>query len=151
MPRIIDGDNLLGTWPGRRRSDPARRELAREIFRWGVRERRRAVLVFDGPQPAVPPPSHDVHFSGPGRSADAWIMDYLRKQTEPRGWTVVTNDRPLADQCRYLGARVERCERFRQRLAVRDEESKPEGPVDVEEWLEIFGEGSEEPDDPTSD
>ena len=146
MPRIIDGDNLLGTWPGRRRSDAGRREVARAIGRWSHRERRRAVVVFDGPDPPVPPPVHDVHYSGGGTSADDWIIDYLRRLPRAAGWIVVTNDRSLGDQCRHLGARVERCEQFRQRLAAPDGGDKPEGPVDVDEWMEIFG-GS--PDDST--
>lgn len=139
MPRIIDGDNVLGTWPGKRRSDADRRELVRSIARWSHRERRRAVVVFDGPEPPVPPPAHDVHYSGGGKSADDWIIEFVRRGTDPRGWVVVTNDRSLQDQCRHLGARVERCERFRERLAQPDGGEKPSGPVDVDEWLEFFG------------
>lgn len=101
------------------------------------------VLVFDGAAPPVPPPADDVHFSGPGRSADDWILAFLRRQSEPRSWTVVTSDRPLADQSRYLGARSERCDRFRRRLADVPETGKPEGPVDVEDWLRYFGESGE--------
>ena len=44
MPRIVDGDNLLGTWPGRKRSDSDRRQLARDVGRWSHRERRRERL-----------------------------------------------------------------------------------------------------------
>jgi len=150
MPRIVDGDNLLGSWPGRERSDGARRELAREIFRWSQGRHRRTVLVFDGPQPPVPPPTSDVHFSGPGKSADDWIMDFLQKQPDPRGWTLVTNDRRLADQGRHLGARIERCDQFRRHLLQRQDGEKPEGPVDVEDWLEFFG-GGEGNDSGTSE
>jgi hypothetical protein len=139
VPWIIDGDNLLGTWPGRRRSDRERRALAAELFRFAVRERRRAVVVFDGPAPPVPPPSPDVRFSGPGRSADSVIVEFLREQKDPRGWTVVSSDRALGDQCRWLGARVVRSDRFRGRLAHGDGREKPEGPVDVSEWSEYFG------------
>ena len=144
MPRIIDGDNLLGTWPGRKRSDSDRRELARCIGRWSHRERRRVILVFDGPDPPVPPPVHDVHFSGPGTSADDWIIDFLRRLPTAGGWILVTNDRSLGDQCRHLGARVERCDQFRRRLAPTKGGEKPEGPVDVDEWLEIFGTSPDE-------
>lgn len=139
----MDGDNLLGSWRGRRRSDAWRRELTREIFRWARREKRRALVVFDGPDPPVPPPSHDVHFAGGGASADDWIIRFLRGQQDRRGWTVVTSDRSLADQCRHLGARIERCHRFRPRLLRATGEEKPEGPVDVEDWLEFFGQDDE--------
>jgi hypothetical protein len=146
VPWLVDGDNLLGTWPGHRRSDAERRELARAIFRWAVRERRRAVVVFDGPPPPVPPPVPDVHFPGPGQDADGWIVGFLRRVRDVAGWTVVTNDRPLGDQCRHLGARLERCGRFRERLPSAGAE-KPEGPVDVEAWLELFGGDEDPPDD----
>ena len=44
----MDGDNLLGTWRDRRRTDAERRALAGEIGRLARRERRRFVVVFDG-------------------------------------------------------------------------------------------------------
>lgn len=97
------------------------------------------ILVFDGPAPPVPFPSHDAVFSGPGRSADAVIVERLRSQPDPRGWTVVTSDRSLGDQCRWIGARIERSDRFRPRLGSGPGGEKPEDPVDVGDWLEWFG------------
>jgi hypothetical protein len=139
MPTLVDGDNLLGTWAGRSRSDAERRELARNLIRLSQRERRRIVVVYDGPPPPVPPPSTDVHFSGRGKSADDWILGFLREQREPREWTVVTDDRSLGDQCRYVGARLERCSRFRKRLLRPADGEKPDGPVDLDDWMDYFG------------
>ena len=68
MPLLIDGDNLLGTWPGRKRSDAERRALTGQLDRLATRQRRRVVIVFDGPQPPGHHPGPDVHFAGPGRS-----------------------------------------------------------------------------------
>lgn len=138
MPRIIDGDNLLGNWPGRKRSNAERRRLTHEVARLARGERRRLVLVFDGPAPTRPL-GPDVHFAGHGRSADELILDLLRREKDRRGWVVVTEDRPLADQCRYLGARVERCARFRGRLTRVGESEKPEVVDDVDHWLRLFG------------
>lgn len=136
-PFLIDGDNLLGTW-GRERSAAERRQLAFNVARLARRSGKRMLLVFDGD----PPPSQafgaEVRFSGGGRSADDEILALLRRQTDPRGWIVVTNDKSLADQSRWLDARVERCDRFRRRLAGGDESEKPERPDDIEAWLEIF-------------
>lgn len=140
MACIVDGDNLLGSWPGRRRSDPERRALAREVGRNALRERRRIVLVFDGPDPPVPLSGGEVLFAGTGRSADALILSFLKAQPERGGWTVVTNDRPLGDQCRWLGAHVERCDAFRGRLLDTEPDEKPASPGDVDYWLEVFGE-----------
>jgi predicted RNA-binding protein with PIN domain len=140
VPRLVDGDNLLGRWPGRRRTTVERRALSGEIARHAARERRRIVVVFDGLAPDEPLPSHDAHFSGAGRSADDWILDFLRQQKNRRGWVVVTDDRSLGDRCRDLGATLESCRRFRERLLRREDGDKPSGPVDVQDWLEFFGE-----------
>jgi predicted RNA-binding protein with PIN domain len=143
MPFLVDGDNLLGTWRGRRRSDAERRQLAMELGRMAASERRRIVTVFDGnPQPGTSYGA-DVHFSGPGRSADNLILDLLREQDDRRGWIVVTSDRSLGDQCRYLEARVERCDIFRKRMRRRGGGEKPERENDVEYWLKQFGEAGD--------
>jgi predicted RNA-binding protein with PIN domain len=140
VPYLIDGDNLLGTWPGRRRSDAERRELSLELGRIAARERKRIVTIFDG---VAPPAAHfgaGVVFSGAGRTADAEILAHLGRQTDARQWVVVTSDRSLGDQCRYLGARVERCDRFRRRLrSPAAGREKPEQVDDVDYWLEQFG------------
>jgi hypothetical protein len=135
----VDGDNLLGAWPGRDRSDSEKRELAREIGGWAAADRRRIVLVFDGtsPVPALGGGA-DVRFAGGGRSADDLILALLRRETDPAGWTVVTNDRSLADRSRHAGARVERCDVFRKNLAARPAPEKPDR-GDIDYWLDLFG------------
>jgi hypothetical protein len=55
----------------------------------------------------------------------------------------VTSDRSLGDQCRYLGARVERCDRFRRRLVEDAAGEKPDRVEDVDYWMEQFGEDPE--------
>jgi len=138
VPYLVDGDNLLGTWPGRSRTDAGRRELAMAIGRLGAREGKRYVTVFDGPAPASAAFGADVCFGG-RRSADDVILGLLREQPDPAGWIVVTSDRPLGDRCRHLGARVIRCDRFRPRLRGHGRGGeKPEREEDVEGWLRIF-------------
>lgn len=116
MPRVIDGDNLLGTWPGRSRGDADKSALALEVDVLRRTEKRRVILVFDGPPPPGVSHGSDVLFSGKGRKADAVILEILRQELDKSGWTVVTHDRSLADQCRSLGARVEAARSFRERL-----------------------------------
>jgi predicted RNA-binding protein with PIN domain len=139
VPRLIDGDNLLGTWPGRTRGDADKRALVREVDALKRYEKRRLVLVFDGSAPPGVSYGPDVHFSGIGRKADALILELLRRENDKRGWTVVTNDRSLADQCRYLGARVEGVKGFRERLGRDPAGEKPEGTGDLSYWLDQFG------------
>lgn len=145
MARIVDGDNLLGSWPGRDRSDAEKRNLAGEIGRMAAADRRRVVLVFDGESPTPPPGGAETRFAGRGRTADDLILAFLRAEPERAGWTVVTSDRSLADRCRSLGATVERCDVFRKRIEARPEREKPEH-TDVSFWLEVFGgSGPDEP------
>ena len=135
MPYLIDGDNLLGTWRGRDRSERERRALAGEVARTGRRWRRRMVTVFDGPELPV---GAGARFAGPGRSADELILSILREQDDPRGWIVVTSDRSLGDRCRHLGARVERCDAFRKRLTDDPPPEKPESVEDLDFWMRSF-------------
>ena len=139
MPRVIDGDNLLGTWPGRSRSDADKRALVREVDLLMRREKRRVVVVFDGSPPPGVSYGRDVLFSGKGRKADAVILELLRGESDKRGWTVVTNDRSLADQCRYAGAHVEATRAFRERLVRDTAGEKPDAPGDLDYWLGQFG------------
>ena len=147
MPLLVDGDNLLGTWPGRQRSDAERRQLAMELGRHAARARRRVVVVFDGTAPPAAAFGPGVLFSGPGRTADDLILEFLRGQEDRRGWTVVTSDRSLGDQCRFLEARVERCDRFRGRLRGGAVAEKPDREEDVDFWLAQFGDGEDQSPD----
>jgi predicted RNA-binding protein with PIN domain len=140
MPWIVDGDNVLGTWPGRTRSDAAKRLLVREIVQLERRGRRRIVVVFDGTSPPGVSYGTDVHFSGPGRKADTLILERLRKEADPAGWTVVTGDRALGDQCRWVGAKVETPATLRKLLESEQGGEKPEAADDVDYWLKQFGE-----------
>lgn len=140
VPILIDGDNLLGTWPGRDRGHEAKRRLSFELTRYGRRIRRHCLAVFDGVAPTGLGFSGNTKFSGRGRSADEWILDFLRAETEPQGWCVITSDRSLGDRCRHLRARVERSDIFRKRLCSKPADEKPEPGADMDYWLEQFGE-----------
>jgi hypothetical protein len=81
----------------------------------------------------------DVLYSGNGRTADAVILELLRQESDKRGWTVVTNDCSLADQSRWLGARVEAARSFRERLVRESTSEKPDAANELAYWLEQFG------------
>jgi predicted RNA-binding protein with PIN domain len=145
MPFLVDGDNLLGSWPGRTRSDAERRALAVELSRWATAERRQLVVVFDGPEPAGLMFGAGAVFSGGGRSADDAILARLRAEAQPAGWTVVTSDRSLGDRCRALGAHRVRSDEFRKRLTRTPGAEKPERESEIDYWLEQFGGEKERP------
>lgn len=144
MPILIDGDNLLGTWSGRDRGDAWKRRVSFELARFARRTRRRCLTVFDGTAPAGLGFGGETRFSGHGRSADEWILDFLRAEPEPQGWCVITSDRSLGDRCRHLRVRVERSDLFRKRLRTAPADEKPEPGADMDYWLEQFGEDCEE-------
>ena len=138
MPRIVDGDNLLGGWPGRSRGEADKRRLSHEIARLARQEGRDILLVFDGSEPLGVVFGSRTRFAGQGRSADDLILEHLRGEQDPAGWIVVTDDRRLSDQSRWVGARAERCQALRSRLATSGEE-KPSGPDDLDYWKDVFG------------
>jgi hypothetical protein len=138
VPRIVDGDNLLGGWPGRSRSEADKRQLSYELARLSRQEGRDILLVFDGSSPLGVAFGGSTRFAGQGQSADDLILAHLRAQRDPHGWIVITDDRRLGDQSRWAGARVERCETLRRRL-VEGGEEKPTGPDDLDYWKDVFG------------
>ncbi len=138
MPRVVDGDNLLGGWPGRSRAEADKRRLSHELARLARQEGREILLVFDGPEPMGVAFGGRTRFAGQGQSADAMILAHLRQQRDPRGWIVVTDDKSLGDQARWVGARVERCQMLRDRLGQGGEE-KPGGQDDLDYWKDVFG------------
>jgi predicted RNA-binding protein with PIN domain len=138
VPRLVDGDNLLGSWPGRSRSEADKRTLIRDLARLAARERRRVVVVFDGSAPLGVAVGPDALFAGPGKSADERILELLRSQHDPRGWTVVTDDRALADRARWLGAGVERARSLRGRIEGAPPADKPGPGEDLAYWSEVF-------------
>jgi len=116
MPFLIDGDNLLGTWPGRGRTARDKRDLVRRLARLPAAGEH-VVVAFDGFGSTRSLPGVIVTFSGAGSSADEALLDRLRTEPVPAAWTVVTSDRSLADRCRHLGAEVLRSDLFRRQLA----------------------------------
>ena len=95
--------------------------------------------MFDGVAPPGMQLGAGARFAGAGKTADEVILEVLRAEQDRNGWIVVTSDRSLGDQCRYLGARLERSHSFRHRLTREPEQEKPEREADVEYWLEQFG------------
>lgn len=136
MPWIVDGDNVLGS----RRDDRRKRELAAAVAALGRARGQSILLVFDGTDPGVVFPG-SVIWSGAGKRADDLIRARVLAAGEPRGWTVVTDDRPLGDRCRTAGARVMRCAPFRRSLeSLGDGREKPDRSDDVDYWESVFSE-----------
>jgi hypothetical protein len=109
MPVVIDGNNLLHSLSGDRKSRSEVRRAALDLVR---SEGMRITVVFDGPPPlGTPEIEHlgrvTVRYSG-AKSADAVIVALLPSRRRATEWVVVTDDRALAARVRERGARHRR-------------------------------------------
>lgn len=148
MPFLIDGHNVIAAIDDIDLEDPDdEAKLVVRLRAWAARERRRAIVVFDGGLPGglsreLSTPQVRVVFASRQHSnADRIIRERLGQLKDPRNWTVVTSDREILDEARQVGARVMRAADFALWLerapVVR---AKPEtiSAAEVNAWLEVF-------------
>src|SRR5438552_3914010 len=113
--------NVIGTRPDRWWKDrhAAMVRLVDQLERWVAVAGDDVTVVFEQPpRPPISSPLVEVaHAPRPGpNSADDEIVRRLRGDPHPEGIRVVTSDRALADQARFLNATVEPAESFRRQL-----------------------------------
>lgn len=140
---LIDGNNLLG------QKGISRETLVKELAELSRAKRRRLTVVFDGPPEHGRPKVQQlgdvtVVYAAP-RSADEEIVRRVREARDPRGVTVVTDDRVLSESVDAAGGRTLAVVAFRQtgaqRLtakAARDEEKRDPG-GSATDWARWFG------------
>jgi predicted RNA-binding protein with PIN domain len=165
MRYLIDGYNLLH----------ATGHLSRRGGRFSLEGARRALLqaladrfaegavtvVFDARHapPGVRPErdDHGVHivYTTEGE-ADDLIEDLIRKESAPQYLTLISNDHRLREAARLRGCRQIECVAFFADLGSRhpppvappaEAPDKPDGVsmTEVEDWIRIFGEVTDEP------
>ena len=143
MAYLLDGNNLIGSVLGVSRPSAADRQaLVAEIADRLRRTRARATIYFDGPagEGAVSLGALTVRGSG-SEGADAAIVRAVAQARAPGEMTVVTADRELSRRVRDAGGKVCAPGDFFQRFGKAGEAEAPApGRVDVEEWMEWFGE-----------
>ncbi len=139
---LIDGNNLLG------QRGISRETLVKELAELSRAKRRRLTVVFDGPPDHGRPKVQQlgdvtVVYAAP-RSADEEIVRRVREARDPRGVTVVTDDRVLSESVDAAGGRTIAVAAFRQtgarRLtakAARDEEKRDPG-GNASDWARWF-------------
>jgi predicted RNA-binding protein with PIN domain len=145
MPYLLDGNNLIGAVLRVARPSAADRQaLVAEIAGRLRRTRARATIVFDGPADADRGGSSlgplTVRGAGP-RGADEAIVRAVAQAKSPGEMVVVTSDRELARRVRDAGGTVcAPADFFRRFGGGAEAPAKPAGSrVDVEEWMEWFG------------
>lgn len=141
MAELVDGNNLIGRLGG-----GTREGLVAELCEVARRKRKKLTVVFDGPPEAGRPKVQSfgdvtVVCAAP-RSADEEIVRRIREARDPRGVTVVTDDRALASAVSAAGARTAGIEVFQRdataRLVGPARAEKPAvggSPKDWERWF----------------
>lgn len=159
MPYVIDGNNVMGQGPATLSRDlpRARRRLIHELVRFVSAHKVKVKVVFDGhPDEQFPEgcvfKGVQVLYARVGGDADGRIKELVNKSSHKRDMIMVSSDRALASFAGRQGARTLASHTFRQMLKETRDRVSPEkvgrgGPVDVDEWLEFFGNG---PDGPSS-
>ena len=149
MPILLDGNNLLHRMPKAQRSRAAVRSQVLDATR---HESMSVTVVFDGPPPAGSPARESlgkviVVYSG-SRSADDVIVGMVPAGSAAKQWSVVTDDRGLANRVRDRGAKLRRLAEWQGRRRRQSRPSTFESKLssrDVADWENFFSKG--EPDD----
>jgi uncharacterized protein YaiI (UPF0178 family) len=116
VPLILDGNNLLHRLSGPQRT---RAEVRKQVLDATRNERMSVSVVFDGPPPAGMSARESlgnvvVVYSG-SRSADDVIVGMIPSGPAAGQWSVITDDRGLADRVKERGATVRRLAEWRGR------------------------------------
>jgi predicted RNA-binding protein with PIN domain len=141
VAEIVDGNNLMGRLGG-----GSRDSLVTELADLARAKKKSLTVVFDGPPPPGRPKVQHlgvvtVVFAAP-RSADDEIVRRIRETRDPRGVTVVTDDRGLVSAVKGAGARTIGVAVFRGEATSHLSRQKPEEgrggdvPVNAREWAD---------------
>ncbi len=156
MPYLIDGHNVIAALPDidlTEEHDEAK--LVLKLRAWAGRERRKAIVVFDGGipggyAPALSTPDIQVVFAARFHTnADRVIRARLRKLRDAGNWTVVSSDREVLAGAEDVGARTLTAQEFAERLNQLPDawKEKPDAisAAEVADWLAVFPEPTDLP------
>lgn len=149
MPYLVDGHNLIPKLGLRLDSMDDEMELVAILKEFARLERRQVEVYFDG-APAGSSGTRSLgaikaHFVPLGQTADHAIGARLRKLgNAAKNWTVVSSDRQVQVDARFMRAQVISSEEYVGMLRSAGESApKPAGErklsqKEVDEWLTIF-------------
>jgi predicted RNA-binding protein with PIN domain len=149
MPVLIDGHNLIGHLSTTSLDDPDDEEvLVRMLRAYRARTGKGVTVVFDPGTASSLRQKYrsggvEVIFARHGSTADAVIIQRLRKSENTQSFLLITSDRELASQAMRLGARVQNAGEFAEQLEgpAAQPPSWREQPLpadEVQAWLAIF-------------
>lgn len=152
MPIVVDGNNLLHLLP---RPERSRAAVRRQVLEATRHETLSVTVVFDGPPPEGAPDRESlgrvtVIYAG-SRSADDVIVALLPERPAARQWSVVTDDRGLAERVRARGAAVRRLADWqRRRRPQQPQRPQVESKLssrEIAEWESYFSVDGPDADD----
>ncbi|UCD59109.1 MAG: NYN domain-containing protein [Candidatus Hydrogenedentota bacterium] len=154
MHVIIDGHNLIGKMSKISLADPNDEDkLVRTLARHLHSEHQKLIVVFDKGAELDHAPRHKspklrVIFAPPDGSADAIIIDMIKRDPNPKGLTIVSSDNEIRRCARRRRARLVSSEDFAKQLELPpkprrggDSRGGRVEDIDVDEWLAYFEEG----------
>ena len=121
MRWMVDAMNVIGSRPDGWWKDrhAAMVRLVDQLERFASATGHDVTVVFERrPKPPIVSPVVEIAHAPRPRpnAADDEIVRRLREDPDPEGIRVVTSDRALADQARFLNATVEPAEAFRRQI-----------------------------------
>lgn len=155
MNYIIDGYNLGHKLPNaavhlkRGETDKAI-QIILSYIRSALPSGGKIIVVFDGKKGYFPDQPHPsgftVKFSRKPQTADDIIRNFIRNQSHPKNWTVISSDNEIIYTAQDMGAKVLKflnsgfSRKKGSASAEYGEKYQPQN-VDVQEWLKLFKEG----------
>ena len=142
----IDGYNVLlrlklgeGATLEERRAELVARVAATGMAAWIAFDSRESVHGLRESTPR----RIEVAFARGGRTADAMLMEKVRRAPDLAGVIVVSDDREVVDRCSFMGARTMATAQFGRMLVPATAKTPPkERPLtsgEVKDWMSWFG------------
>ncbi len=151
MPYLIDGHNLIGQFPDISLFDPNdEAQLVQKLAGFVARTQKRCVVVFDqglpGGESRLSTWDVKVIFASHHSNADHVIMERIKRERNPKAWTVVSNDNDVLSMARRYRMDALRSSEFIQLMKRPPSKLSYGEGVDirlsddeVEEWMRLFG------------
>ena len=147
MLYLIDAYNLIGKIDKISFSDPEKEDkLIEFILNRGVLDKDKFIVAFDGKRDLSPGVTKEQRgcftlvFTELGQSADAYIIDYIRKASHKAKVIIVSSDNEILLAAKHKGLRSLKSEQFLAAYHNRQSiENKPDvSDSDTEFWLNKF-------------
>ena len=155
MTYMIDGHNLIGKLPDISLDDPNDEALlVQKLNGFTARTGKSCLVVFDhglpGGSSRMSTRNVQVVFASGRSSADRVMVERIYKIQDIKGWVIVTSDNDVMSRARRRGMETMHSEEFALMLDAPPPKIEDEGEAtdvnlssaEVDEWLNLFGDGA---------